>query len=322
MRILLTGCTGQLGRELKRSLACLGELVACDRRQPDLADPDDLRAAVRALAPTVIVNAAAYTAVDQAEAEPAAADAINAVAPAILAEEAKRLGALLIHYSTDYVFDGAKPAPYTEDDIPAPLSAYGRSKRAGELAIAASGARHLIFRSSWVYGLHGANFMKTMLRLGGERDELRVVADQTGAPTWTRHLADATALILARRDTPDGLYHLAAAGETSWHAYAEAIFVEAQRAGLLERIPVVRRITSADYPLPAKRPANSRLDCSRFSRDFGLALPDWRTGLIDCLADAPWKPGTWKPGTDHGFQQIPRSPVSCPTETVVCPRFP
>ena len=290
MKILLTGCNGQLGRELKRSLASLGELVTCDRGQLDLAKPDALRDAVRAIAPAVIVNAAAYTAVDKAEAEPAVADAINAVAPGILAGEARRLGALLIHYSTDYVFDGAKPAPYTEDDVPAPLSAYGRSKHRGELAIAAAGGRHLILRTSWVYGLHGANFMKTMLRLGKERDELRanlrVVGDQIGAPTWTRHLADATALILARHDNPDGLYHLAAAGETSWHGYAEAVFEEAQRAGLMEKIPVVHRITSADYPLPAPRPANSRLDCSRFARDFGLALPDWRTGLIDCLADA------------------------------------
>ena len=290
MKILLTGCGGQLGRELKRSLACLGEVVACNQRQLDLAQADALRAAVRAMAPAVIVNAAAYTTVDKAEAEPVAADAINAVAPGILAEEAKRLGALLIHYSTDYVFDGSRTTAYTEDDSPAPLSAYGRSKLGGEQAIAASGVRHLIFRTSWVYGLHGANFMKTMLRLGREWDELRaplrVVGDQIGAPTWTRHLADATAQILARRDAPGGLYHLAAAGETSWHGYAEAIFAEAQAAGLLEQSPVVHRITSADYPLPAARPANSRLDCSRFQRDFGLALPDWRTGLTDCLADA------------------------------------
>ena len=286
MKILLTGCTGQLGRELKRSLACLGEVVACDRRQLDLADANALRTATRAMAPTVIVNAAAYTAVDKAEAEPAAADATNAAAPGILAEEAKRLGALLVHYSTDYVFDGSKATAYTEGDTTAPLSAYGRSKLAGEQAIVASGARHLIFRTSWVYGLHGANFMKTMLRLGRERDELRVVADQVGAPTWTRHLADVTGLILARRDVPVGLYHLAAAGETSWHGYAEAIFAEAQRAGLMEKSPAVHRIASADYPLPARRPANSRLDCTKFRRDFDLALPDWRIGLTDCLTDA------------------------------------
>ena len=286
MRILLTGCAGQLGRELKRSLCCLGEVIACDRQEFDLADPDALRDALRDAAPTVIVNAAAHTAVDKAESEPELAMAINAIAPGVLAEEAKRLGALLIHYSTDYVFDGTKPAPYTEDDSPAPLSVYGRSKREGELAIAAADGRHLIFRTSWVYGLHGANFMKTMLRLGKERDELRVVGDQIGAPTWSRHLADVTALVLARKDIPNGLYHLAAAGETSWHGYAEAIFYEAQRVGLMDKSPVVHRITSADYPLPAARPANSRLDCSRFRRDFDLTLPDWRTGLIDCLADA------------------------------------
>jgi dTDP-4-dehydrorhamnose reductase len=286
MRILLTGCAGQLGRELKRSLCCLGEVIACDRQEFDLADPDALRDAVRDAAPAVIVNAAAHTAVDKAESEPELAMAINAIAPGVLAEEAKRLGALLIHYSTDYVFDGTKPAPYTEDDSPAPLSVYGRSKREGELAIAAADGRHLIFRTSWVYGLHGANFMKTMLRLGKEHDELRVVGDQIGAPTWSRHLADVTALVLARKDIPNGLYHLAAAGETSWHGYAEAIFYEAQRVGLMDKSPVVHRITSADYPLPAARPANSRLDCSRFRRDFDLTLPDWRTGLIDCLADA------------------------------------
>lgn len=286
MKILLTGCAGQLGRELKRSLACLGEVIACDRSQLDLARADPLRAALRSIAPAVIINAAAYTAVDKAEAEPGLADTINSLAPGILAEEARRLDALLIHYSTDYVFDGSKATAYTEDDAPVPLSAYGRSKLGGERAIAAAGGRHLIFRTSWVYGLHGANFMKTMLRLARERNELRVVGDQVGAPTWSRHLADATSHVLARKEIPYGLYHLAAAGETSWHGYAEAIFGEALRAGLLENIPVVNRIASADFPLPAARPANSRLDCSRFRRDFGLALPDWRTGLIDCLADA------------------------------------
>lgn len=290
MKILLTGCRGQLGRELKRSLECLGRVVACDRQQLDLAEPDALRDAVRSIAPVAIVNAAAYTAVDKAEAEPAQADAVNAVAPGILAEEAQRLGALLIHYSSDYVFDGRKPQPYGEDDAAAPLSAYGRSKLAGERAIAAVGGRYLIFRTSWVYGLHGNNFMNTMLRLGRERAELRaplrVVGDQVGAPTWTRHLADVTALVLARRDRPTGLYHLAAAGATSWHGYAEAIFAEARSAGLLQDAPLVHRIDSADYPLPAARPANSRLDCTRFRRDFGLDLPDWRTGLADCLADA------------------------------------
>ena len=286
MKILLTGCAGQLGRELKRSLASLGELVACDRGLLDLADPDALRTAVRRIAPSVIVNAAAYTAVDKAETETGLANAINAAAPALLADEARRLGAFLIHYSTDYVFDGTKATPYLEEDAATPLSAYGHSKRQGELAIAASDARHLILRTSWVYGLHGANFMKTMLRLGRERDELRVVGDQFGAPTWTRHLADATALVLSRREMAEGLYHFAAAGETSWHGSAEAIFAEAQAAGLLEKSPTVHRITTAEYPLPAPRPTNSRLDCTRFSRDSGLTLPHWRTGLADCLADA------------------------------------
>lgn len=286
MKILLAGCAGQLGRELKRSLACLGEVIACDRRQLDLADPDALRASVRAIAPDAIVNAAAYTAVDKAEAEAALAQAINATAPGILAEEAKRLDARLIHYSTDYVFDGRKSGAYSEDDYPAPLSAYGRSKLEGERAITAAGARHQVFRTCWVYGLHGANFMKTMLRLGRDRDELRVVGDQFGAPTWTRHLADATALILARKDAPDGLYHLAAAGETNWHEYAEAIFATALECGLLKKMPKVHRIASADYPLPAPRPANSRLDCTRLRDTFGLALPDWHVGLADCLADA------------------------------------
>lgn len=286
MKILLTGSAGQLGRELKRSLACLGDLVACDRQALDLADADALAAAVRSIAPSVIVNAAAYTAVDAAESDPAGATAINAIAPTRLADEARRLDALLVHYSTDYVFNGRKTAPYLEDDATDPLSVYGRSKREGEQAIAASGARHLILRTSWVYGLHGANFLKTMLRLGRERSELRVIGDQFGAPTWTRHLADATAALLLQRNGAEGLYHVAAGGETSWHGYAEAIFVEARRIGLIDVLPVVRQITTADYPLPAARPGNSRLDCSRLARDHNLTLPDWRIGLADCLADS------------------------------------
>lgn len=286
MKILLTGSAGQLGRELVRSLACLGEVVACDRRALDLGDADALRSVLRATKPSVVVNAAGYTAIDRAESEPAAAAAVNGLAPGILAEEAKRCGALLVHYSTDYVFDGAKGAPYTEDDAPAPLSAYGRSKLAGERAIAAVAGRHLILRTGWVFGLHGANFIKTILRLARERDELRVVADQRGAPTWTRHLADATALLLARRDAAEGLFHVAAAGEATWHGYAEAIVATAAAAGLIERAPHVLPIATADYPLPARRPADSRLDCRRLARDCGIALPDWRTGLADCLADA------------------------------------
>lgn len=286
MNILITGANGQLGREVRRSLACLGNVVAFGHGELDLADEPALRETVRRIAPRLIINAAAYTAVDKAEAEPAVAYRINGSAPVALAEEAKRLGALLVHYSTDYVFDGRKAGPYLETDPASPLSAYGRSKLAGEQGIAASGARHLILRTSWVYGLHGSNFLKTMLRLGSERPELRVVGDQAGAPTWTRHLADATALALAGREPPEGLYHVTAGGGTTWHGYAEAIFAEAVRLGLLATPPVVHRIGSADYPLPAPRPANSRLDCGKFFSATGLALPDWRVGLADCLADS------------------------------------
>lgn len=285
MKILITGAGGQLGRELKRSLASLGEVVALTRQQLDLAHTDQLIQTVRQHAPTHIINAAAWTAVDKAESEAAAAHAINGQAPGVLAEEAKRLSALLVHYSTDYVFDGRGTTPWKESDTPNPQSVYGRSKLAGDEAIAAVGGRHLILRTSWVYGLHGANFMNTMLRLAKERDSLRIIGDQYGTPTWTRHLADATALALMKTDQPSGLYHVAAAGETTWHAYAEAIFSEATRLGLLEKSPTVQRITTTDYPLPAPRPANSRLDCSLFARDFGLTLPDWRIGLADCLAD-------------------------------------
>jgi dTDP-4-dehydrorhamnose reductase len=288
MKILLTGAQGQLGRELRRSLAPLGAVTACDRRSLDLMDADALVERVRALRPDVIVNAAAYTAVDRAETEVELARAVNAHAPGILAEEAKALGAQLIHYSTDYVFDGCKETAYVETDTACPLGAYGRSKLEGEQRISATGGRHLIFRTSWVFGLHGANFMKTMLRLGKERDELRVVDDQFGAPTWTRLLADVTAVALACKDSPDGLYHLSCAGETSWHGYAEAIFAEAKHLGLLPTgmKPVVRRIASTDYSLPSPRPANSRLNCTRFERDFGLSLPTWQECLALCLADA------------------------------------
>ena len=285
MKILLTGSGGQLGQELQRSLAPLGELVACDRYRFDLANIDQMRQVLRTEQPDVIVNSAAWTAVDKAETEVAAAYAINADAPRVLAEETAALGARLIHFSTDYVFNGRKSTPYVETDECAPLSAYGRSKRDGELNILASSAKAIILRTSWVYGAHGANFMKTMLRLGKERDELSVVDDQFGAPTWTRHLADATAMLLAEHHDASGIYHLTAAGETNWHDYAEAIFAEALKLGLLQKAPQVRRITSTNYPLPAPRPTNSRLDCSQFTRDFGLTLPDWRVGLAECLAN-------------------------------------
>jgi dTDP-4-dehydrorhamnose reductase len=288
-RILLTGIGGQVGWELQRTLQPLGEVIACDRRQLDLADPDRLRAALREIKPAFIVNPAAYTSVDKAESEPELAQAINGTAPGILAEEAKRLDALLVHYSTDYVFDGAKTTPYVEDDPTAPLGAYGRSKLAGEEAIRASGCRHLIFRTCWVYGARGHNFLRTMLRLARERDELRVVDDQHGAPTWSRMIAETTALVLAKHAGQQGIYHLAAAGATTWHGFASAIIAEANARGILERATPVRRIASADFPTPARRPLNSYLDCHRLKEDYGLQPPDWKAQLHLCLGDTAEK---------------------------------
>lgn len=275
-RILLTGRRGQVGWELERSLSPLGEVVACDHAALDLADPDRIRAVLRDVKPAVIVNAAAYTAVDKAEAEEDKAVAINAAAPGILADEAKRLGALLVHYSTDYVFDGMKPAPYTEADRTGPLNAYGRSKLAGEQAIQQVDGEHLILRTSWVYGLRGQNFLLTMKRLAAEKPALRVVGDQVGGPTWCRTIAETTTALLARRDAPRGLYHLAAGGETSWHGFASAI------VAALSSATTVECITTEDYPLPARRPANSRLDCSRL-RELGIVLPSWQKQLGLCM---------------------------------------
>ena len=277
MKILLTGPTGQVGGELAPRLAALGEVVAPDRSVLDLADADAVRARVRELRPDVVVNAAAYTAVDRAEGEPDRAFAINATAPLALAEESKRIGALLVHYSTDYVFDGTKAAPYTEDDEPNPLSAYGRSKLEGERAIQASGCRHLILRTSWVYAGRGHNFLFTMLRLGAERPELRVVDDQRGAPTWARDIATATVTLLA--DPPNGLYHLTAAGETTWYGFACEIM---RHAGLT---PVVHRIRSDEYPTAARRPANSVLDNGRIRSVAPVAMPAWEVSLAECLAE-------------------------------------
>lgn len=290
MKILLTGKNGQVGFELQRALAPLAEIVAVGHAECDLAQTDALRRLIREVAPQIIVNAAAYTAVDKAESEPALAQAINADAPGLMGEEAKRLGALVVHYSTDYVFDGRKAGFYTEDDAPNPLNVYGRTKLAGERALIASGARHLIFRTSWVFGAHGGNFVKTILRLAAERDTLRVVADQFGAPTSAALIADVTAQILgqyvracrpASADFAFGLYHLVAAGRTSWHEYAQEIVRAALAAGrpLRLRPEDVQAIATADYPLPAKRPANSCLDTSKLRKTFGLFLPDWRQGL-------------------------------------------
>ncbi len=282
LRILLAGKTGQVGWELQRTLAALGQVIALDRRGMDLADPDSIRSAIRACDPRIIVNAAAYTAVDQAESEPDLALAINGLAPGIMAEEAKKLGALLVHYSTDYVFDGAKTAPYVEEDAPNPINAYGSSKLAGERAVAASGARYLILRTSWVYGARGKNFLRTILRLAQERDELRIVDDQIGAPTWCRSIAEATAQVLAyiqTRDAPEayGTYHLSAAGSTSWFGFAQAILEHSGSS--CKAIPIPTR----EYPLPARRPANSVLSNARLNARFGITLPDWRAALKLCL---------------------------------------
>ena len=270
--ILVTGAAGQLGHELVRAFAPLGEVVGVDRSQLDLADASAIVAAVRRVKPALIVNAGAYTAVDLAEREAALADAVNGVAPGVLAEEAKRAGAVLIHYSTDYVFDGSANAPYDEDAPVRPLSSYGRSKLAGERAVAASGAHALVFRTSWVYGRRGRNFLLTMQRLARERPEIRVVDDQTGTPNCCRVLARATARIASR-----GLYHMGATGSTTWYGFARAILADVASVRVVP-------ITTAEYPTPAHRPAYGVLGTARFERTFGFALPDWRTSLAECLA--------------------------------------
>ena len=280
-KILLTGATGQVGFELARTLAAHGEVTACDRARLDLADPDALMGTVRALKPQLIVNAAAYTAVDRAEKEASQAEAINATAPAILAEEANRIDAVLIHFSTDYVFDGAATAPYDEQAPARPLNVYGRSKLTGEGAIAATGCASLIFRTGWIYGLRGSNFLLTIRRLAAERDELRIVADQFGAPNWSRTLAEASATLVGRGLSVlverAGLYHLSAAGSATWCDFATAIIGNAQR-------PRVVPITTAEYPTAARRPAYAVLCTARFDRTFGFALPHWRDTLARCLS--------------------------------------
>ena len=291
--ILLTGVNGQLGRELQRTLAPLGQVVALTRAQLDLSQPDAIRRVVRAQRPGIIVNPAAYTAVDKAETEPELAHAINAVAPGVLAEEAKKLGALLVHYSTDYVFDGSQNAPYTEEDAPNPQSIYGKTKLAGEDAVRASGCAHVVLRTSWVYGVHGGNFVKTVLRLARERDALRIVADQFGAPTWARRLALCSAEILRQyRENPGdasrhGLFHLTAAGRTNWHGYAEEIVRLARQydAALQDKELTIRAIATHEYPVAAKRPANSVLATNKVKKAFGLELPPWRDDLTACIEE-------------------------------------
>jgi dTDP-4-dehydrorhamnose reductase len=282
MKILLTGSSGQVGYELERSLQGLGEVVAADRSRMDLADLDQVRAVIRAVRPGLIVNPAAYTAVDKAESEPELAFRINAEAPGVMAEEAKKLGAALVHYSTDYVFPGDDPAPRVEHDATGPINVYGASKLAGEQAIAAAGVPHLIFRTSWVYGMRGKNFLLTMLKLARERDELRIVADQHGAPTWSRTIADATALVLAQAGGQDwwqqhsGVYHLSSQGQTTWFEFTQAII---EQAGIECRL---QPITSAEYPVPARRPQYSVLSSQRLQQQF-CRLPHWRDALALCM---------------------------------------
>ena len=298
-RILLLGANGQLGTELRRSLVPLGEIVAAtlsgriddaECEAADFADPQSLQPLVERVAPDIVVNAAAHTAVDRAEQERDLAFAINAEAPDVLARACAARGARLVHYSTDYVFDGGGTRPYREDDPTSPLGVYGHSKRAGELAVLGGSARHLLFRTAWVYAAHSHNFLRTMLRVGAERDELRVVADQVGTPTPAALIADVTAHALQGDPQRSGVWHLTPTGQTSWHGFAEALFEGAVARGLLARRPKVEAITTADFPTPATRPAYSVLDCTALQRDFGIQLPDWREGLaqtLDRLASSP-----------------------------------
>jgi dTDP-4-dehydrorhamnose reductase len=287
-RILLFGSAGQLGVELVRELSPLVDLVALSRREADLADGDAVRTAIQRVRPGIIVNAAAYTAVDRAESEPGLAHAVNAAAPAAMAEEACRLDAWMLHFSTDYVFDGSKTGAWTETDTPNPLNTYGRTKLEGEQAIAATGCRRLIFRTSWVYAAHGANFLRTMLRLGAERPRLTIVDDQIGAPTSAGELARAVASVLARlRDEnlappAPGVYHMTCGGSTSWFGFAQAIF-----AGVAGRqtIPELVPIPSEQYPTPARRPRNSVLDCSKLERTMGIRLSPWEHALQRVLKE-------------------------------------
>lgn len=297
MKILLLGANGQVGHALRSALEPVGEVIAATRtgalegadhcERADFDEPGALRTLVDRTGPEVVVNAAAYTAVDRAEDEPEAAFRINAQAPAELARACAEAGALLVHYSTDYVFDGRATRPYQETDPTSPLGVYGASKRAGEQSIQDSGCRHMIFRTAWVYGSHGGNFMRTMLKLGAQRDQLSVVADQIGTPTPATLIAGVTARALQSGTEQSGLWHLTAGGQTSWHGFAEAIFEEAVLHGLLPRAPRVLPITTSEYPTRARRPGYSCLDTSRLQGDFGLQLPPWRHALATVLATAP-----------------------------------
>lgn len=292
MKLLVVGRDGQVGWELTRALQPLGEVLALGRAQADLAVPESLRDWVLRERPAAIANAAAYTTVDKAESEPDLAMRINGGAPAELARAARETGAMLIHYSTDYVFDGAKEGSYLEDDLPNPMSQYGRSKLAGERAIAQSGCRYAILRTQWVFGSHGGNFLRTVLRLAEEREYLRIVSDQFGAPTSARLIADVTAQMLGRlaagEVAPDGVYHLAAAGRASWYDYASLVVAKARTLPRLAeglKVKAIEPIATTDYPLPATRPANACFDCGRLERAYGLTMPPWQRGVELCLAE-------------------------------------
>jgi len=295
MKILLLGKGGQVGWELQRSLSLLGDVVACDfdsagELKADFSDPESLAPLVQRVRPDAIVNAAAHTAVDKAESEPDLARRINATGPAVLAREAATLGACLVHYSTDYVFDGSGTAPRTEDAPTAPLSVYGRTKLEAEEQIRASGCRHLILRTSWVYAARGGNFARTMLRLAAERETLNVIADQVGAPTGADLLADMTALALPRlraNAALGGTYHCAAGGETSWHGYAQFVIEWARARGRATKVAAdkIAAIPTSAYPTPAQRPLNSRLDTSKLQSAFGVKLPHWKQGVERMLTE-------------------------------------
>ncbi len=294
MKLLLIGGAGQVGQELRRSLAPLGQLVVATRdgrladgtgcETLDLQDLDAIAPLIERVAPDVVVNASAHTAVDRAESEPELAFLINADAPGRIAVACASRRVPLLHYSTDYVFDGMGSSPYQPGDVTAPTGVYGASKLAGERAIIASGGQHLILRTAWVYGLHGHNFLRTMLRLAAERDELRVVADQVGSPTPAWLIADVTAAILRRGVVEPGVRHLVAKGHTSWHGFAEAIMDEALVRGMIIRKPRLIAITTAEFPTPARRPAWSVLDCARLENEYGLTLPTWRDALSTTMA--------------------------------------
>lgn len=288
-RLLVTGRTGQIGWELQGALAPLGTVIALDRSAMDVASPDSIRRAIRDAKPEIIVNAAAYTHVDRAESEPDLAMKVNGVAPGIMAEEAKRLGAILVHYSTDYVFDGELDRPYVEDDPPNPVNAYGKTKLAGELAVAAVGGHHLILRSSWVYSARGSNFVLTVLRLAREKPELAMVDDQTGSPTWARALAEATAELLRRKDRVlghSGVYHLAASGRASRYEFAnDVIRIMRDVCGEAGGWAKVRPITSGDYPLPARRPRNPVMSQDKVKRILGVEMTHWRDELRSFLVE-------------------------------------